>query len=88
MKIHYSKRFLKQLSKIPFSTRSKIEHFVFDELPAIAQIELSGKIEKMKGYDDNYKVRFGSYRVGLFIQEDNIYIKLVMHRKDIYNYFP
>ena len=88
MKIHYSRRFLKQLTKIPFSTSNKIEQFIFDELPTIAQIELSGKIEKMKGYDGYYKVRFGSYRIGMYYQEDTLHIKLVMNRKDIYNYFP
>ncbi|MCD4693146.1 MAG: type II toxin-antitoxin system RelE/ParE family toxin [Calditrichales bacterium] len=86
--MQYSKRFLKQLSKLPSSSREKIEHFVFSELTETAQIELSGKIEKMKGYDDYYKIRFGSYRVGLYYKEDTLFIKLVMHRKDIYNYFP
>ena len=61
---------------------------MFDELPTIDQIELSGRIEKMKGYDGYYKVRFGDYRVGILKQGNIIMLKTVLHRKDIYNYFP
>ncbi len=88
MKVLYSKKFLKQLSKLPYNVKEKIEFFVFDDLPTLDNIELSGKIEKMRGYSGYYKVRFGDYRVGLYKQAENIIVKLVMHRKDIYNYFP
>ena len=88
MKVNYSKKFLKQLSKLPPTPKRKIEHFVFYELPKIYKIELSGNIEKMKGYKNYYKVRFGNYRVGMFYKSDTLYVKTVMHRKDIYNYFP
>ena len=88
MKVRYSKRFLKQLSKIPLSTRNKIETFVFTELPSIEHIENSGKIEKMKGYEGFYKIRFGNYRIGMHVQHDTLVLKIVMHRNDIYNYFP
>ena len=50
MKVKYSRKFLKQLSKIPISTRNKIEQFAFNELPVISEIKQSGRIERMKGY--------------------------------------
>ena len=88
MKVQYKKKFLKQLSIIPVSTRIRIEQFVFEELPSITQIETTGKIEKMKGYDGYYKVRFGDYRVGMRKEDDSLTLKIAMHRKDIYKYFP
>jgi len=88
MKVQYSKNFLSQLSKIPSGTRRRIEHFVFIELPSISHIELSGRIEKMKGYQGFYKARFGTFRVGIIKQSNTIILKTVLHRKDIYNYFP
>lgn len=84
----YSKKFLKQLSKIPFDTRKKIEDFVFVEILSITHFENSGKIEKMKGYKNYYKIRFGAYRVGIHAIGNNLIFKIVLHRKDIYNYFP
>ena len=79
MKVQYKKKFLKQLSIIPSSTRVRIEQFVFNELPLVTQIKTTGKIEKMKGYDGFYKVRFGDYRVGMYKEDDSLILKIAMH---------
>jgi len=50
MKINYRKSFLKDLLKIPSGTRSKIEAFIFEELPRANSIFSIGIVEKMKGY--------------------------------------
>jgi len=50
----------------------------------------AGKVEKLKGYDEFYKVRFGSYRLGIRIDQKNrvIEFRRVRHRQDIYRKFP
>ena len=88
MKVDYRKKFLKELSDIPFKTRLKIESFVFEELPKANSIFEWGIVEKMKGYPSYYKVRFGSYRIGLKITDDTVILEKALHRKDIYRYFP
>ena len=88
MIVEYRKRFLKELSKIPSETRYKIQKFVFEDLPKADSIFDIGFIEQMKGYPSFYKVRFGSYRVGLKIEKDRTIIEGALHRKDIYRYFP
>ncbi|MCK9396280.1 MAG: type II toxin-antitoxin system RelE/ParE family toxin [Methylobacter sp.] len=88
MKVEYSKKFLKQLAAVPIDIRSKIESFVFDELVSTSSIYEMGKVEKMKGYDGFYKVRFGNYRLGLVIENELITVKVVMHRREIYKFFP
>jgi len=88
MRIVYRKRFLKELSKIPTETRLRVEQFVFKELlEANSMFEL-GKVEKMKGFPSYYKIRFGSYRIGLRIKDDTVILERALHRKDIYRYFP
>jgi mRNA-degrading endonuclease RelE of RelBE toxin-antitoxin system len=42
----------------------------------------------MKGYLGFFKVRFGNYRVGLSLEGDGIVFERVLHRKEIYRYFP
>ncbi len=88
MKVKYSKKFLKQLAAVPSDIRSKIESFVFDELVSTTSIYEMGRVEKMKGYDGFYKVRFGNYRLGLVIENEMITVKTVMHRREIYKFFP
>ncbi len=88
MQIKFKKSFLKQLAKLPKDDREKIERFVFEELLDFNSIAESGKIEKMQGYEDCYKIRFGSYRVGLKLKDGEIVVQIVMHRKEIYRFFP
>jgi mRNA interferase RelE/StbE len=88
MDVGYSKKFLKQLASIPNETRVKIEHFVFAELISASSMSSLGKVEKMQGYEGFYKVRFGNYRLGLVIDNNLVTIKTVMHRREIYKFFP
>jgi mRNA interferase RelE/StbE len=88
MKVEYRKRFLKELSKIPSETRLKIEKFVFEDLPKADSIYEVGVIEQMKGYRSYYKVRFGSYRIGLKIEKEKAVFERALHRRDIYRFFP
>ena len=88
MEVSYSKKFLKQLAGVPSETRVKIEVFVFNELVSVSSVSSLGKVEKMQGYDGFYKVRFGNYRLGLVIENEVITVKTVMHRREIYKFFP
>lgn len=88
MQVEYRKKFLKQLADLPVSVRPKIEQFVFEDLAQANSIFELGKIEKMQGYDGFYKVRFGDYRVGLIVKDDAVVVATVMHRKEIYKFFP
>lgn len=88
MQVSYSKKFLKQLAVIPQETRYKVESFVFVEIVTATSLSSLGKIEKMQGYDGFYKVRFGNYRLGLVIENNAVTVKTIMHRKEIYKFFP
>ena len=88
MKVEYRKKFLKELSKLPAEYRKRIEMFVFEELPNFSSLSDVGAVEKMTGYKNYFKIRFGSYRVGIKKESDYIIVETVKHRKDIYKYFP
>ena len=87
MKAEYRKN-LKELAKIPAHTRRDIEVFAFEEVLQLDSIAQSGKIEKLKGYTNYYRVRFGSYRVGLQVEGDTVTFERTLHRKEIYRFFP
>lgn len=88
MKVQYRKKFLTDLARIPASERKAIEKFAFEDLPALNSVAESGKVERLKGSKNCYKVRFGSYRVGLKLEEDTTSFERVLHRRDIYRFFP
>ena len=88
MNIKINKKFLKELAKVPANDREKIERFVFEESKEIDSIASAGVFEKLKGYQIYYRIRFGHYRVGLSYKDDTLTFERVLHRKDIYKYFP
>ncbi|MBI3591022.1 MAG: type II toxin-antitoxin system RelE/ParE family toxin [Candidatus Melainabacteria bacterium] len=88
MKTLYSKKFLKDLASIPKNERVNIETFIFETLVKHNSISQIRKIEKLKGYQNFYKVRFRDYRLGLKLEGETLVLERVLHRKDIYRYFP
>ncbi|MEX2335718.1 MAG: type II toxin-antitoxin system RelE/ParE family toxin [Fulvivirga sp.] len=88
MKVQVNKRFLEDLAKLTVTDRQKIENFVFAESEQIESIESAGVFEKLKGYSSYYRIRFGNYRVGVRYFEGIMIFERVLHRKEIYRYFP
>lgn len=87
-KVEYTKRFLKELSKLPREVQIQAEKIVFEELLRDNPFEL-GYLERMRGYPDKYKIRIGSYRIGITIDKINklLICQRIAHRKDIYRIF-
>ncbi len=88
-KVEYTKRFLKELSKLPKEMQAKAEKIVFEELLSANPFGL-GYLEHMAGYPDKYKIRIGTYRIGITIDKTNklLICQRIVHRKDIYRVFP
>ena len=88
-RVRHTRTFYKELAKLPAEVRSRVEEVAFGE--AIKEDPfLGGRVQKLEGYRDYYKMRFGSYRVGLRIdfEERVIEFRRVRHRRDIYRRFP
>jgi mRNA interferase RelE/StbE len=89
MELHFTKTFLKDLAKVqPVKRRKQIEEFVFEIMPLSLSLESLGLVEKMTGYENFYKIRFGDYRIGLNKTSTQIELIRVLHRKEIYKVFP
>ena len=88
MKVTYQKKFLKELAKIPAKRRAQIEKFVFEEVPRMKSLAESGNIEQITDYPGYYKARFGDYRVGIKVKDAMVSFERVLHRKEIYRFFP
>ena len=87
--VNFTKRFLKELASLPSNVQTRIEVIVFQELKSDNPFSL-GYIEKMKGYNDKYKIRVGDYRIGISVDSLNkrITCQRVAHRREIYRIFP
>jgi mRNA interferase RelE/StbE len=88
-KVEYTKRFLKELSELPREIQAQSEDIVFKDLLTANPFSL-GYLERMAGYSDKYKIRIGSYRIGITVDKRDglIICQRIAHRKDIYRIFP
>jgi len=86
--IQVHKIFLKELASIPKKERVKIENFLFEEVIEFNNPFQIPNLRKLKGFKNYYRIRFGNYRVGVRIEKSVIVFERVIHRKDIYKYYP
>jgi len=88
MQITINRKFLKELAALPEKDRKRIEHFVFEDSINFENINDVKGIKKLKGYQNYYRVRFGDYRAGLNYENDTLTFERLIHRKDIYKFYP
>jgi len=87
MKICYESSFEKDLKRIKDKMLLTRVKQVIKEIKQADNLDTIKKLKKMKGYDTFYRIRLGDYRMGIEVEEEVIITRL-LHRKDIYKYFP
>jgi mRNA interferase RelE/StbE len=89
LKVHYHRKFLKDLAALPKSKREIVEYFAFKLLEEVDSFNEIKNLRKLQGHDNAYRVRFGDYRLGFIILESGeICLERVMHRGHFYKQFP
>jgi mRNA interferase RelE/StbE len=88
MKILFEESFEKDLKKIKSSSVKKRLKSLLSHIEEIQTIHKIPHLKKLKGTDSYYRIRLSDYRIGVEIQADTIIFVRILHRKDIYRYFP
>lgn len=88
MNIQVNRVFLKELAKLPVRERLKVEKLLFEEVESYKSLAQIPNFKKLKGYRNFYKIRFGDYRAGLKFENNTLYFERILHRKDIYKFYP
>lgn len=90
MKIEFKRNFKEDLKKIKDKTvLQKVKELInaIEEAKSLSDIQ-NINIKKIKGYEDYYRIRLGNYRIGIKLEGDKVIFVRILHRKDIYKYFP
>jgi mRNA interferase RelE/StbE len=88
VKAAFNKSFVKDLRKI--DDRAILQH-VHDTIKAIEIAQRPADIKnlrKLSGEHHHYRIRIGDYRIGLIIQGETVTFVRILHRRDLYRYFP
>lgn len=87
MKIDIRKSFVKDADKLPAPFQKQL----YAILAAVEKAESLNQItdcKKMSGHKTAYRIRMGQYRIGFYYENKIAEFVRVLHRKEIYRYFP
>jgi mRNA interferase RelE/StbE len=76
--VAYKPTFLKELAQLPPRLRRRVEAFAFEEMPKASNPYALAGVTKLRGYRGYYKISF----------EKLIEFCRILHRREIYRYFP
>jgi mRNA-degrading endonuclease RelE of RelBE toxin-antitoxin system len=77
---------LKALKSTP--SYESIKKIAFEEIPQISTFQEIANIKKLQGYDSADRIRVGDYLIGIIFDGETVIFEKVLHRKEIYRYFP
>lgn len=88
MKTTFRRSFLRDLKKIKDRrTLDKIQYAI-EDVERAESLRVLVNIKKMSGTSQFYRIRVGDYRIGLVVEKEVVEFVRVLHRGEIYRYFP
>ena len=88
MKVVFEASFARDLKKIREKViLNRVEQAIVNVKDADDLQDIS-HFSKLSGYDSFYRIRVGDYRIGIEVVGEEIVFVRMLHRKDIYRYFP
>ena len=88
MKVSFTKDFVKQLKEIRDKKLVESIQEAMKNVEAVKSPWEIKSIKKLKGHKTAYRIRCGNFRVGIFIEKDEVLFAAIGARKDIYKKFP
>ena len=89
MKIKFEESFKRDLKKVKDKSVLEKVKEIIEEMESIKTTrEFKGDLKKLQTGSNHWRIKIGEYRVGLKIEGDLAIFVRILHRKDIYKYFP
>lgn len=88
MKVSFEASFARDLKGI--KDKKMLDPFeqVIVQVKAATALSEVKHLSKMRGHATFYRLRLGDYRIGIEVVKDAVIFVRILHRKDIYRYFP
>ena len=86
MKILIDRSFERDSKRLPAQAQSQLREIIEKLKLATSLQEVSPT--KMEGAKNAYRIRFGNYRIGFYLEGNEIVLSRAINRKEVYRYFP
>jgi mRNA interferase RelE/StbE len=84
----FRESFQRDLKKIKDRTVLHEVRAVIENVDNVDSVLDIPSFKKLRGYTDYYRIRLRNYRIGVRIADDTVTFIRILHRRDIYRYFP
>lgn len=88
MKVRFRTSFKKDLKRIQDRALLAQVSNVIEGVKSADSVGNINNLLKLKGYREFYRIRIGNYRIGLRVAEGEVIFVRLLHRKEIYRFFP
>jgi len=88
VKVEFRESFEKDLKRIGDANAFKQIRKAIQRCELVETIDKIPGLKKLVGTKDYYRIRIGDFRLGIIIAGKTITFIRVLHRKEIYRYFP
>ncbi len=61
---------------------------IIEQIRTAKSLQQIPNTKKLTGYKSAYRIKLGAYRIGFMYEINKVKLSRVMHRKEIYRYFP
>ena len=89
MDVRYRRSFLRDLKKLKKRPiYDAVFTLAFETLPEAEELTQVPGVKAMKGHGQRYRIRKGSYRIGIEVDGPVVELVRVLDRAEFYRYFP
>jgi mRNA interferase RelE/StbE len=88
MRVEFKSSFTRDLKKIRGIRLKEKVRRVIELVERTDTLEEIANIRKLRGSDVYFRIRIGDYRIGIKLNGDTVSFVRILHRRDIYRYFP
>ncbi len=88
MKVEFLDKFSKDIDRIDNVKIRKKLAGIIEEIENSEKLSDLKKVRKITGFKNAYRIKLADYRIGFFFEKGIIEFARIMHRKEIYKFFP
>ena len=88
VELSFRQSFLKDLAAVADPGVAQQVRASIEALEQASSLRALTGVKKLKGAKSAYRIRLGTYRLGLYVEGRQVEVVRLLPRKDIYRYFP
>lgn len=88
MKVIIDRSFQKDLLALQNKSLNKKVASCIEEVTKVTRLAEIKNLKKLTGWESYYRIRIGNYRIGMEVIDNKIIFIRILHRKEIYRFFP